>query len=738
MNAPKANILLVDDHPENLIALEAILDRLGQNLVKATSGQEALRCLLHQDFAAILLDVQMPGMDGFETATLIRQRERSRNTPIIFLTAFSTSDPFVFKGYEIGAVDYLLKPLDAGVLTSKVSVFVELFKKTMEVQRQAAELVAINGKLKQSEERFRSLSACAPLGIFSLDTSGRCTYTNLNCEAICGFTIGESWETAWAKCIHAEDRDRVFANWSSCTQNDQTYIDEFRIYAPDGGLRWVQVATSTMLSPQRQSLGHVGTIEDITERKLAEVVREQMIREQAARAEAEAANRMKDEFLAIVSHELRTPLNSILGWSQLLLTRKFDQSSTLRALETIARNARSQAQLIEDLLDISKIIRGKLRLCMQPVNAIELIKIVLETVRPQAEAKAIELETLLDENAQMVCGDPERLQQIIWNLLSNAIKFTPNEGKVEIRLSVEGSMPEVRGERLDSTLVSESLLLTNSSSSSLDPQASDPGFACIQVIDNGIGIAADFLPYVFDRFRQADSSSTRSYGGLGLGLTIVSHLVQLHSGKIEACSEGEGKGATFTVKIPLLERAGKDRKDKQEEELGDGLSLSPNPLSPSPSTHNELHTNELTLPSNPPPKAFLDGVQVLVVEDNNDTRDLVKMILQQSGAQVTDVASVAEAMEFLERSSCHLMVSDIGMPEEDGYQLIRKVRDFEQQQGRKIPAIALTAYTRAEERIKALTAGFQLHVSKPVEPTKLLTAVAQLVASLKIEQVRTQ
>jgi signal transduction histidine kinase len=365
-------------------------------------------------------------------------------------------------------------------------------------------------------------------------------------------------------------------------KNDQTYIDEFRIYAPDGGLRWVQVATSTMLSPQRQLLGHVGTIEDITERKLAEVVREQMIREQAARAEAEAANRMKDEFLAIVSHELRTPLNSILGWSQLLLTRKFDQSSTLRALETIARNARSQAQLIEDLLDISKIIRGKLRLCMQPVNAIELIKIVLETVRPQAEAKAIQLETLLDENAQMVCGDPERLQQIVWNLLSNAIKFTPNEGKVEIRLSVEGSMPEV-SERLDSTL-SESLLPGDSSSSSLDPLASNPGpFACIQVIDNGIGIAPDFLPYVFDRFRQADSSSTRSYGGLGLGLTIVSHLVELHGGKIDACSEGEGKGATFTVKIPLLERAGKDRKDKEEEELEAQVSLSPNPLSPSPS-----------------------------------------------------------------------------------------------------------------------------------------------------------
>lgn len=353
-SAPKVNILLVDDHPENLIALEAILDRLGQNLVKANSGEEALRCLLQQDFAAILLDVQMPGMDGFETATLIRQRERSRNTPIIFLTAFSANDTLVFKGYALGAVDYLLKPIDPVILTSKVSVFVDLFKKTMEVQQQAAQLAAINAELRQSEQRFRSLSACSPIGIFLTDTTGRCTYTNPICEEICRFKIEEDWEEGWARIIHPEERDRVLADWFSCIRQEQTYSEEFRIYTPDRAVCWVHVRTSPLLE-QKQLLGYVGTVEDITQRKQGEAVRDQMIREQAARAEAETANRMKDEFLAIISHELRTPLNSILGWSQLLLTRKFDAAATTRALETIQRNAKSQTQLIEDILDLSLI-----------------------------------------------------------------------------------------------------------------------------------------------------------------------------------------------------------------------------------------------------------------------------------------------------------------------------------------------------------------------------------------------
>ncbi len=697
-STPKANILLVDDHPENLIALEAILDRLGQNLVKAHSGKEALRCLLHQDFAVILLDVQMPEIDGFETATLIRQRERSRSTPIIFLTAFSTSDNLVFKGYALGAVDYLLKPIDPVILASKVTVFVDLFKKTMEVQQQAAQLAAINAQLSQSEQRFRSLSTCSPVGIFLTDTAGQCTYSNPNCQAICGFKIEESWYDGWTRIIHHEDRDRILSDWSDCIYQGQTYSAEFRIATPSLAVHWVHVRTSPLLSDQRQLLGHVGTIEDINERKQAESVFEQIIREQAARAEAEAANRMKDEFLAIISHELRTPLNSILGWSQLLLNRKFDETTTTRALETIARNAKSQAQLIEDILDVSKIVRGKLRLTMQPVNLVDLIETVLDTLRPLADIKAIQLEATLDPSVQRVSGDSERLKQIIWNLLSNAIKFTPEGGRVEVRLSAVKDNEEFgigKSEFKVKKLTNDDQLPTNE-------------YAQITVIDTGIGITPDFLPYVFDRFRQADSSATRSSGGLGLGLTIVRHLVELHNGKISAESVGEGKGATFTVQLPLLA-------DAKQETRGNGDE------SPDPSVH-------LTL----------DGVQVLVVEDNTDTRDFIKIVLEQSGAEVTAVESVGEAMKCLDVSSPDVLISDIAMPGEDGYQLIRMLRDLEQQRGGKIPAIALSAYARLEDQMQALTAGFQMHVPKPVTPTVLVAAVAQLVKPLKIQEVEIQ
>jgi len=713
-SAAKANILLVDDRPENLIALEAILEQLGQNLVKAHSGEEALRCLLHQDFAAILLDVQMPGMDGFETATLIRQRERSRNTPIIFLTAFSTSDNLVFKGYALGAVDYLLKPIDPVILASKVSVFVDLFKKTMEVQRQAAQLTAINAELRQSEERFRSLSACSPIGIFLTDSLGNFTYANPICQEICHFQIEASWEVGWARIIHPEDRDRVLADWSSCTQHGQGYSSEFRIDARTQAVHWVHLRTSPMLSDRRQLLGYVGTIEDITERKQAEAVREQIIREQAARVEAEAANQMKDEFLAIVSHELRTPLNSILGWSQLLLTRKFDTATTNRALETIQRNAKSQAQLIEDIIDVSKIIRGQLRLLIQPVKLIELIETVIDTVRPLADAKAIQLETTFNPAAETVAGDPERLRQIIWNLLSNALKFTPEGGRVEVRLSLEHSREAERMGRVgewESGSSSPPHPLSLSPPPKSSPLATG-SYAQLQIIDTGVGISPDFLPYIFDRFRQADSSSTRSYGGMGLGLTIARHLVELHNGKIYAYSAGEDKGATFTVKLPLLEEGSEIRGQESGVCL---LPLTPSPQSLAPT---------------------LNGLQVLVVEDNTDTRDFIKVVLEQSGAEVTTVASVSEAMESLAQSSPDVLLSDIGMPGEDGYHLIRQVRDVEQQRGGKIPAIALTAYARLEDRMQALSAGFQMHLSKPVVPSELVQAVAQLVDPLPVEPLQ--
>lgn len=528
----KVNILLVDDHPENLLALEAILGDLGENLVRANSGQEALRCLLNQDFAVILLDVQMPGMDGFETATLIRNRERSRQTPIIFLTAFSTSEQLMFKGYSLGAVDYLLKPIDTGILTSKVSVFVDLFKKTEAVKAQAAQLAAINAELGESEERFRSLSAYAPVGIFMNDTTGACTYTNPCFQAIGDFSLAEGLGSGWIQHIHPDDRDRVLHEWQAYISGQaSTFATEYRFQHRNGTIRWVYARSSPLFSDLCELTGYVGTVEDLTERRQAEEARSQVFREQAARREAEAANQMKDEFLAVLSHELRTPLNSMLGWSRLLRTRQLDEETIARALETIERNALAQAQLIDDILDVSQIVRGKLRLKCFALNLVSVVEAAIEAVRPMLEVKAIQLKSDLDPTVGHVWGDSVRLQQVVWNLLSNAIKFTPANGTVTVRLSI---------------VQPEALTTANG-------HPSHNRYAQIQISDTGSGISPEFLPHVFDRFRQADSTTSRPQNGLGLGLAIVRHLVEQHKGSVQAESLGVDQGATFTVLLPLLD-----------------------------------------------------------------------------------------------------------------------------------------------------------------------------------------
>jgi len=660
----RVNVLIVDDRSENLVALEAILNNQSYNLVKANSGAEALRCLLHQDFAVILLDVQMPGMDGFETATMIRSRDRSRSTPIIFVTAFSSNDTHVFKGYSLGAVDYLFKPLEPEILTSKVQVFVELFQKTTEVKRQATELAAVNNELSKSEERFRTLCACSPLGIYLADVAGRCTYLNPRCQAISGLILDESLVSVWQRSVHPEDRDRVVADWLGWIKEGHEYSTEFRL-ADRETVRWINVQSSPMFSDSGILLGHVGTVRDVTERKQAEEERGRLIREQVARQEAERANQMKDEFLAILSHELRTPLNAILGWSRLLLVKKFDQETIDKALETIERNAKSQAQLVEDILDVSRILRGKLNFNLYPIELKNVIEMAIDSLTPLAETKSIVIEFQADSNVGKVIGDSDRLQQVVWNLLSNAIKFTPDEGKVDVRLELVGDEAQ------------------------------------IQVIDSGIGIAPDFLPYVFDRFRQADSSTTRSYGGLGLGLAIVSHLVEQHGGNVRA-ENNTGEGAKFTVSMPVVEGNGEGAVD-------DCFEL-----------------NEVTeaLPT-------LANLQLLVVDDDDDTRDFLIAVLEDEGAVVRSAASAAGALAALETSWPDLLLSDIGMPEADGYELIARVREMEVLRDRKMPAIALTAYVRESDRRQALEAGFQMHLSKPVEVTKLIAGIANLAGILR-------
>lgn len=684
----KVNILLVDDRKENLLVLESILESLGENLVKANSGEEAIRCLLNQDFAVILLDVQMPGMNGFDTAALIRTRARSRQTPIIFITAFSANEELLFKGYSLGAVDYLQKPIEPIILKSKVAVFVDLFKKTAaikkqteELKQQAIELKAINEELRQSEERFRLLSACSPVGIFFTDTEGHCTYTNPRCQAICGFNPEENNGEIWLQFIHPEDKERVIADWSAYTYEGQEYSDEFRLAKPDNSILWVRVRSTPMLSSLNELLGHVGTIEDITERKLFESTRNQVMVEQAARKEAEAASRMKDEFLAVISHELRTPLNSILGWSRLLRAKKFDQDTTARALETIERNAATQSQLIEDILDVSQIIRGKLRLNNVNINLTSIIETAIDAVRPQAEAKTITIESNLENYQEKIWGDPVRLQQVIWNLLSNAIKFTPEKGKVEVRLSY-GNCEET--------------------TSSLRHISSTPIYGQIQVIDTGIGISKEFLPKVFDRFRQADSSSTRSHNGLGLGLAIVRHLVEMHGGAVYAESAGEGKGATFTVKLPLR------KKFKQVTEKSNNSC-------------NNLNTKTL------------EKVKVLIVDDEADTRELISFTLQQYGAIAMVANSVTKALTMLPDFHPDVLISDLGMPGQDGYALIRQVRALELKRGGCILAIALTAYSREKDRQQAIAAGFQMHLSKPIDIEELVDAIASLLTQKTIQ-----
>jgi signal transduction histidine kinase len=388
-----------------------------------------------------------------------------------------------------------------------------------------------------------------------------------------------------------------------------------------------------------------------------------LVLEQAARRQAEEANRTKDEFLATLSHELRTPLNAILGWVQVLRSGKLDEAAAVRALETIERNSRSQAQLIADLLDVSRIITGKLRLDFKPVELRRIIDAALDSVRPAADAKGIQLDVSAVPLASPVLGDADRLQQVVWNLLSNAMKFTPRGGQVEVRLREAG---------------------TN---------------AVIRVTDTGIGIRPDFLPYVFDRFRQAEGSITRSHGGLGLGLSIVRHLIELHGGTVEVESAGEGQGATFIVRLPLRAELAEDPLDQTSAGRG-GLFNSPPDL--------------------------LEGVKVVVVEDEADTRELLVVALQQCGAEVAAFGTVPEALAWLDHSVPDVLVSDIGVPVEDGYSLIRKIRAREPGRGGNVPAAALTAYARAEDRLRALEAGYQTHLAKPVDPPELIATVARL------------
>ena len=516
--------------------------------------------------------------------------------------------------------------------------------------------------LKESEKRFRHMANNAPFMVWVTDSTGYCTFLSETWYEFTGQTEETGLGWGWINAVHPDDREHAMKVFLTANERQEHYSTEYRLARKDGGYSWAIDAAAPRFTESGQFEGFIGSVIDITERKQVETERDMVLQlEQTARAEAERANRIKDEFLAVLSHELRSPLNPILGWSQLLIGGKLNPDKTAKAYETIERNARLQSQLIEDLLDVSRILQGKLRLTVAPLNVATIILSALETVQLAAEAKQIQIETSLNPDVGQVVGDTNRLQQVVWNLLSNAVKFTPEGGRVEVKLT------------------------------QIEHQVQ------IKVTDTGKGIVPDFLPYVFEHFRQEDGATTRKFGGLGLGLAIVRQLVELHGGRVFAESPGEGQGATFTVSLPLLND---DSRRQEEEERHSAVSpaLSPLPLA---------------------------GLRILVVDDEPDSLEFVAFVLEEAGAEVISVSSAAEALLSIAQSVPDLLVSDIGMPEMDGYMLINRIRTQLAPQYRQLVAIALTAYAGEGNERQVLAAGFQKHLAKPIDPTQLVATVAR-------------
>jgi PAS domain S-box-containing protein len=648
----RSRILVVDDNADMRAYVTGLLEQRW-SVTAVADGTEALRVACERPPELVLSDVMMPGLNGFELLRALREDARTKTIPIILLSARAGEEATI-EGLLAGADDYLIKPFSARELVARVRTTLALSRLRHELEEKQAELLALG------EDRLRLAMEATGLGIWEMDLETQKITCNERCSAMLGLPPGRprDYTDFFPALATDDDRRLVHAAVQRALDpaGDGDYAVEFRIQGLQGGGERCLAARGHVIVDAERPRRFLGTILDVTERA------ELMAREQKARATAEEANRLKDEFLATISHELRTPLTAITGWAEMLRGVPPSAAMLARGIDVIARNAAAQKAIIEDILDVSRIITGHLRIEQEVIDLDAVVRDAIDVVMPSAVAKSIDVGYRSASGPWRLIGDPSRLRQIVWNLLSNAVKFTPSGGRVDVALG--------RAE----------------------------GVVRLQVADTGEGIAATLLPHVFDRFRQGDSSTTRRHGGLGLGLSIVRHLVELHGGEVRAESPGRGRGATLTIDLPLRAIAAEPSRGREN--------------------------GGLKAPPAPAPERVLEGVRVLVVDDEEDARALIEDHLADYGAVVATAGSAVEAMQMLAHFHPDVLVSDIGLPGGDAVAMIRQIRAMSDACGR-IPAIVLSACARPQDSQRALSAGYLKHLPKPIDGAALARAVVE-------------
>jgi PAS domain S-box-containing protein len=639
-----ARVLVADDNQDLRDYLRRLLSPHWAVEVVA-DGEAALERALASPPDLVLADVMMPKRDGFGLLRALRESPSTRTLPVILLSARAGEEARV-EGLDAGADDYLTKPFSARELLARVNAHLELAR----VRREAEQ------ELRASEERFRGFADTAPAMLWVADPSGGCTFLSRAWYAFTGQAEEAALGRGWLEAVHPEDRDTADASFLAAEARQEPFAIDYRLRRADGVYRWAIDAGAPHFDTEGNFIGYVGSVFDIDARKRAEAEREELL------GVAERANRAKDEFLAVLSHELRSPMNAMLGWVRLLELERADPEFVLRAAETLKRNIDVQSQVINDLLDVSRIVSGRFEIESGRLNLEELVRHCVDSQQPSAQGRRIDLQLELVPGAVAVSGDPVRLQQAVANLLGNALKFTPAGGSVRVSVG-----------RAD-------------------------GRARLCIEDSGVGIAPDVVPRLFERFWQAESSTTRRHGGLGIGLSIVKTIVELHGGEVHAESEGIGRGARFVVTLPLA--------DADEPSVARTLSVE------RPQAGGEV-----------PPT-----LEILLVDDDEDTRDALSLVLGRRN-RVRAVASVAEALEAYRTRRPDVLISDIGMPDQDGYALIRAIRDLEEGRSGRTFALAMTGFAGHRDHEMALRAGFDDHVAKPVDSAVLIERVRALAAS---------